>query len=109
MKVSVFPSPAPEFKRSDVRNKYYKLRCVGSKQKDQMIRDANKGINFSQNFAVLPALDFCSTAGYTPAWHVICFNLGRGFQVQRSSKTSGGANGKLYLSKHQRCSGCRNN
>lgn len=51
--------------------------------------------HFSQNFAVLPALEFsCSAAGYSPAveqaepWHVVGSNLG--FQVQWSSKISGG-------------------
>lgn len=72
--------------------------------------------HFPQNFAFLPTLEFsCFTVGYSPAveqaepWHTICSNLGPGFQVQWSSKISGGGNGKLQvsLSHHQRCCGHR--
>lgn len=69
---------------------------MGSKQISQLISHANKGIKrfplpytFSQNFAVLPTLEFsCSAAGYSPAveqaepWHVVGSSPGPGFQVQ---------------------------
>lgn len=44
MKVPILPSPALEFKCSDVKNKQYKLSCVGNQQKAQLINHANKGI-----------------------------------------------------------------
>lgn len=68
--------------------------------------------HFSQNSAVLSVLEFCSTAGYSPAveeaepWHIFRPE----FQLQWPSKISRGGSGKLQvsLSQLQRCYGHKN-